>query len=285
MDYLVTGMAQNKFRLVAISGKDTVEEARRRHNLSHTATATLGRTLLGAGLLASSFKSKYERILLQFRGDGPLSPLIAIADRFINIKGYCENPKTELDLNASGKLDVGKAVGLGMLYVIREREEYEPYRGTVPIQTGEIGDDLAYYLKTSEQIPSAVGVGVLVDGSGFVRSAAGILVQVMPGATENDIVDMEERILELGSLSHRFDRGETPVSLLDQLFTNWTKLEERPVHFSCDCSRERFQRGLISLGPTELSDLITKGEAIETICRFCNKQYLFSVDEMKGFLK
>ncbi len=281
----MTGIAQNKFRLVAISGKDTVEEARTKHNLSHTATAAVGRTLLGAGLLASSFKSNSERILLQFRGDGPLSPIIAIADRFINVKGYCDNPQFELDLNKNGKLDVGKAVGLGMLYVIRECEEHEPYRGTVPIQTGEIGDDLAYYLKTSEQIPSAVGVGVLVDGSGFVRSAAGLLVQVMPGATEHDIVTMEERLLELGSLSHRFDRGETPVSLLDRLFNNWTKLEERTVCFSCDCSRERFQRGLISLGSKELSDLIKKGEALETICRFCNKQYLFSVDEMKGLLK
>lgn len=166
MDHLVIGLAYGKFRIAAITGKDTVEEARKRHNLSHTATAALGRSLLGAGLLASSFKSDKERILLQFRGDGPVSPIVAMADRNVNVRGYCENPQVELELNSQGKLDVGGAIGSGMLYVIRERDNYEPYTGTVPIQTGEVGDDLAYYLQISEQVPSAVGLGVLVDPTG-----------------------------------------------------------------------------------------------------------------------
>jgi molecular chaperone Hsp33 len=284
MDYLVIGMAEKKFRLVAINAKETVEEARTRHNLSHTATATVGRALMGAGLLASSFKTKKERILLQFRGDGPLSPVLAIGDKNVNLKGYCDNPQYELDLNEYGKLDVGGSIGEGMLYVIRERNDQEPYSGTVPIQTGEIGDDLAYYLKTSEQIPSAVGLGVLVDGSGFVRSAAGLLVQVMPGVSEADIIEMEKALLELGSISHRFDQGETPESLLDNLFPNWHKLEKRPVRFSCDCSKERFSRGLISLGQKELESLIEKDEEVETVCRFCNEKYVFTIEEMKELL-
>ncbi|MDD2430988.1 MAG: Hsp33 family molecular chaperone HslO [Firmicutes bacterium] len=285
MDHLVTGIADAKFRIVAITGKDTVEVARQRHNLSHTATAAVGRVLLGAGLLASSFKSKQERILLQFRGDGPISPILAVADRNVSVKGYCEYPHVELDLSSQGKLDVGKAVGKGMLYVVRERDNYEPYTGSVPIQTGEIGDDLAYYLQISEQVPSAVGLGVLVDGSGFVRSAAGILVQVFPGVSEEDIVKLEEKLMNLGSISHRFDTGETPESLLNDLFPHWNKLEERPLTFDCDCSKDRFSRGLISLGKDELTDLIKKHEPVETVCRFCNEKYLFSIKEIEELLK
>lgn len=285
MDYLVTGISQGKFRIVSINAKATLEEARKRHNLSRTATALVGRTLMGAGLLASSFKSPTERIMIQFKGDGPIGSVLAIADRTIGVKGYCENPQVELDLNELGKLDVGGAIGDGMLYVIREKDGQEPYRGTVPIQTGEIGDDLAYYLQTSEQIPSAVGVGVLVDPDGSVRAAAGLLVQALPGVDEEDLVAMEESLLEIGSLSHRFDQGETPESLLDNLFPNWQQLDKRPVNFSCDCSKERFQRGLISLGKEELTDLISKKEEVETICRFCNEKYVFSIEEMEELLK
>lgn len=285
MDYLVVGMAYGKFRLVAISAKDAVNEARQKHNLSHTASAALGRALMGASLLASSLKSETERILLQFRGDGPLSPILALADNGVHVRGYCENPEAELPLNKLGKLDVGGAVGAGMLYIIREKDGSEPYRGTVPIQTGEIGDDIAYYLHSSEQIPSAVGLGVLVDGNGSVRSAGGLLVQVMPGATDEDISVVEESLTKLGSISHRFDQGETPESLLDTLFPQWIELEKRPVSFKCDCSKDRFARGLVSLGRDELTDLIEKGETVETVCRFCNQKYLFSLAEMEKLLK
>lgn len=285
MDHLVIGLAYGKFRIAAITGKDTVEEARKRHNLSHTVTAALGRSLLGAGLLASSFKSDKERILLQFRGDGPVSPIVAMADRNVNVRGYCENPQVELELNSQGKLDVGGAIGSGMLYVIRERDNYEPYTGTVPIQTGEVGDDLAYYLQISEQVPSAVGLGVLVDPTGEVRSAAGLLVQVLPGVPEEDIIQLEEKLMNLGSLSHRFDQGETPESLLDDLFEGWNKLEERPLKFACDCSKERFQRGLFSLGREELSDLLETQQSVETVCRFCGEKYEFSREEIEELMK
>lgn len=274
-------------RALAALTTQTVETARRRHGAYPTAAAALGRALTGAALLGASLKGQ-ERVMLEIIGDGPLGKVVAESDARGHLRGYVANPHVHLPPNAQGKFDVAKAVGAGHLYVIKDLGLKEPYRGTVPLISGEIAADLAYYLNVSEQTPSACILGVLVDPEGYVRAAGGILIQLMPGAQEDEelIGRLEERIAKMPALSWSIDEGRKPCELLLDLLEGMEpeRLFERPLEFRCFCSKERLSRGLFALGKEELEEILrTQGRA-ELVCHFCGERYEFSESELAALI-
>ena len=263
-----------------------MEEARQRHGLWPTATAALGRAMTGAALLAATLKGE-EELTLQLVGDGPLGRVVVVASATGAVRGYVEHPEVHLPLKADGHLDVGGAVGQGELLVIRDLGLKEPYVGRVPLVSGEIGEDLAYYLAHSEQIPSAVALGVLVDVDGRARAAGGLMIQLMPGHREETVAAVEQAVQRLPALSRSIDGGRGPRQLAEEhlgaLGIRW--LAERPLRFACTCSRERFERGLVALGPEELRALLEEQGEAETVCRFCAAQYLFDREDLERLLR
>ncbi|MDR3540877.1 MAG: Hsp33 family molecular chaperone HslO [Desulfosporosinus sp.] len=275
-------MLEGKARWVVVRTTDTVEEARRRHGMSPVATAALGRLMTGALILASSLKGE-ESITLRLLGDGPLEGVVAVGNAQGEVRGYVQQPLVDLPLKASGKLDVGAAVGLGELAVSRSLQNGEVYTGMVPMVSGEIAEDLVHYLLKSEQIPSALLLGVRVEKDYHVVGAAGLLIQPLPGATEGDIQAIESQLgqLPLG-ISELVAQSQSMDELLDQLMgpLSYHVLERREVGFSCTCSKARLSDTLVSLGEKELTDLISDGKA-EMVCHFCNEHYSFNVEELQ----
>lgn len=270
-------------RALAATTTHLCEEARRRHGTLPTATAALGRALTGAALLGGLLKEG-QRVLLQFLGDGPLGALVAEGRAEGTVRGYVQNPAVHLPLNARGKLDVGKAVGRGVLVVVRDLGFGEPYRGSVPLVTGEVGDDLAYYLLHSEQTPSVVAVGVLVGPDNRVRAAGGFMLQLMPGASPALVDWLEARMKQVAPVSRSVAAGAGPGDLLAMALGSETLqiLGSTPLAFQCSCSRERFERGLIALGPGELGDLAREGRGAELVCHFCQDRYTFTAEELRA---
>lgn len=288
-DYLVRAMlGANQARVMALRTTQVTKEAQEVHGTTPVATAALGRTLT-MGLVLGAMLKDEEAITIQIKGDGPLRGIVVSANSRGQVKGYVGNPHVVLPLNSSGKLAVGQAVGSGHLHVIRDMGLKEPYYGTVPLQNGEIGEDFAYYFTVSEQTPSAVLVGVLVGTDGVPLGSGGIVVQLMPGA-ENDeafIAGLEERLQRVTQVSSLFAGEQSPEEIVQEVFAG---LEMRFIHrqevaFSCDCSRERFERGLVTLGAEELREMVDKGEPIEVVCHFCNKRYDFTVGELDKLLQ
>lgn len=288
-DYLVRAMlGENQARIFALRTTGVVKEAQAIHHTMPVATAALGRALT-MGLVMGAMLKGEETLTIQIRGDGPLGGLVVSANSRGQVKGYVSNPQVTLPLNSQGKLAVGEAVGRGHLHIIRDLGLKEPYQGMVPLVSGEIGEDFAYYFTASEQTPSAVLVGVLVGTDGVPLGAGGIVVQLLPEAVNDErfVFQLEESLTALPQVSSLFAGDQTPEEIVSQAFPGFALkfLHSQPVEFVCDCSRERFERGLVTLGVEELAELVEQGETIETVCHFCNKRYTFTVKELEKLLQ
>lgn len=287
-DYIVRATAAgNQIRAFAATTKDTVEDARQAHNTSPVATAALGRLLTAGTMMGSMMKNESDLLTLQIQCDGPIGGLTVTADNQGRVKGYVNNPEVLIHANAKGKLDVAEALGLGILNVIKDMGLKEPYVGQTILHTSEIAEDLTYYFATSEQIPSSVGLGVLMNKDNTVRQAGGFIVQVMP-FVEDAVVDrLEENIKKIDSVTAMLDRGYTPEQILKEVLQGMDVefTDQMPVEFYCNCSKERVERALISIGRKELQSLISEGKEVEMNCHFCNRNYTFSIEELKELLK
>lgn len=287
-DYIVRATAkQAQIRAFAITSREIVETARQKHNTSPVVTAALGRLLSAGAMMGSMLKADTDILTLQVKGDGPMHGLTVTADAKARVKGYADVPDVLLPPNAKGKLDVGGAIGNGILSVIKDMGLKEPYCGQTVLQTGEIAEDLTYYFAASEQVPSAVGLGVLMNKDNTVRQAGGFIVQVMPFAEEATIAKLEENVQKIQSVTTLLEQGHTPESLLEQVLDGFDiEINDTiPTEFYCNCSKSRVERALISIGRKELNELIQEGKDVELNCHFCNQNYVFSVEELKEILR
>ncbi|MGN1149010.1 MAG: Hsp33 family molecular chaperone HslO [Lachnospiraceae bacterium] len=284
-DYLVRATAaQAQIRAFACTTKELVETARRTHDTSPVVTAALGRFLTAGCMMGSMLKGEKDLLTLQISADGPMQGMTVTADSHGNVKGYANNPGVILPANAVGKLDVAGAVGKGILNVIKDMGLKEPYVGQTTLQTSEIAEDLTYYFATSEQVPSSVGLGVLMEKDNTVKQAGGFIIQLMPFAEDEVIDKLEENLKKVTSVTALLDAGNTPEQLLSILLEGLEVevTDTMPVQFTCNCSKERVEKALISIGSAELQDMIEDGKDIEVNCHFCNKNYTFSVDDLKA---
>lgn len=287
-DYMVRATAANaQIRAFAATTKELVECARQAHDTSPVVTAGLGRLLTAGAMMGTMLKSDSDLLTLQIKGDGPVRGLTVTADGSGHVKGYAVEPQVILPANAKGKLDVGGAVGNGTLSVIRDMGLKDPYVGQTALQTGEIGDDLTYYFATSEQVPSSVGLGVLMEKNNTVRCAGGFIVQLMPFAEEEVISRLEKNLSNITSVTALLDQGMTPEELLKRVLDGFEVefTDKMPCSFTCNCSKERVEKALISIGKRELDEMIQEGKPIEVNCHFCNKNYAFDVEELKKIRK
>lgn len=287
-DYIVRATAaEGSIRAFAITSKCMVEEARQDHGTTPVVTAALGRLLSGAAMMGVMMKGEKDLLTIQVQCDGPVKGLTVTADANGHVKGFPTVADVDLPLNDKGKLDVGGALGAGVLSVIKDLGLKEPYVGQIALQTGEIAEDLTYYFATSEQVPSAVGLGVLVNPDGTVRQAGGFILQLMPFTTDDVIGKLEKTITELSSVTEMLEAGSTPEQILEQILGEFGLqiTDTIPAGFVCDCSKERVSRAIATLNRKDLDDIINDGEAIEVKCQFCNKVYRFEVDELKGMRK
>ena len=286
-DSLLKVLAFNdEVKAVAMVATDAIAESQRRHDTWSSATAALGRTIIGTQLLASSLKGD-ERITVQVNGDGPGGKIMADANGRGEMRGYITNPHVSLELNDKGKLDVRGVVGTnGTITVIKDLNMREPFSGQVPIVDGELGMDFTYYLAVSEQINGAVGVSVLVNPDETVRAAGGFMIQLLPGASEATISEIERRINEIPMVSKLIDQQEQPRDILNRLLgeENIRVLEEMPVKFHCGCTRERFSAGLMSIGGDDLQHLIDEDHGAEVVSHFCGEKYYFDEAELQSLI-
>ena len=286
-DYIVRAAAANaQIRAFAASTTELVEEARSRHNTSPVATAALGRLLTGGVMMGSMMKNATDVLTLQIQCQGPIGGLTVTADAQGNVKGYVNEPEVILSPK-NGKLDVGGALGLGILNVIKDMGLKESYSGQTILQTGEIAEDLTYYFATSEQVPSSVGLGVLMNKDNTVRCAGGFIVQVMPFIEESVLAKLEENIAKIQSVTSMLDGGHTPEEMLSQVLEglDMEVTDTLPAQFFCNCSKERIEKAIISVGKKEIQSMIDDGETIEVKCHFCNTAYHFTVEELSELLK
>ena len=287
-DYIVRAVAaDSQIRAFAAVTTETVETARKDHNTSPVATAALGRLLTGGAMMGVMMKGENDILTLQIKGDGPINGITVTADSKGRVKGYAGNPEVLIPANSNGKLDVSGAVGNGILNVIKDMRLKEPYSGQVALQTGEIAEDLTYYFAVSEQVPSAVGLGVLMNKDNTVRQAGGFIVQVMPFAEEATIAKLEQNVQKIQSVTTLLEQGHTPESLLEQVLEGFDiEINDTiPTEFYCNCDKNRVEKALISIGRKELNELIQEGKEVELNCHFCNTNYVFSVEELKEILR
>lgn len=283
-DYMVRATAGDlQIRAFAAVTTGVVEKARASHNTSPVATAALGRLLTAGAMMGSMMKNKADLLTLKIDGDGPIEALTVTADCEGNVKGYVNNPNVIIPANSKGKLDVAGALGLGVLHVIKDIGLKEPYVGETILVTSEVAEDITYYFATSEQTPSSVGLGVLMNHDNTVRCAGGIIIQLLPGATDEMIEKLEQRIGALTSITALLDQGMTPEQMLEQLLGDMgLEITDRmPVQFQCNCSKHRVAKALVSIGKQELQSLIEEGKSIEVNCHFCNTNYEFTVEELQ----
>ena len=287
-DYIVRATAaDSSIRAFAITSRNMVETAREDHNTSPVITAALGRMLSGAAMMGTMMKGEKDLLTLQVQCQGPAQGLTVTADSMGHVKGFPKVAQVDLPPNALGKLDVGGALGLGVMSVIKDMGLKEPYVGQIALQTGEIAEDLTYYFATSEQVPSAVGLGVLVNVDGSVKQAGGFIIQLMP-FTPDEVVDaLEKKIGEIASVTEMLEAGNTPEQILEIILGDMGLeiTDTMPASFKCDCSKERVARAIATLSRKDLDDIIKDGESIEVKCQFCNKSYHFDVDELKEMRK
>ena len=287
-DYIVRAIAaDSQIRAFAAVTTETVETARKDHNTSPVATAALGRLLTAGTMMGVMMKGDKDILTLQVKGDGPIQGITVTADSKGRVKGYVIDPEVIIPANAKGKLDVSGAVGNGFLQVIKDMGLKEPYVGQVTLQTGEIAEDLTYYFAASEQVPSAVGLGVLMNKDNTVRQAGGFIVQLMPFAEEDVISKLEQNVQKINSVTNLLEEGHTPESLLEKVLEGFDVQinEKMDTRFHCNCSKERVEKALISIGRKELNEMIQEGKPIEMNCHFCNTNYNFTVEELKEILR
>lgn len=286
-DYIVRATAaDNQIRAFAATTRDVVETAREHHGTSPVATAALGRLLTAGTMMGSMMKNDTDMLTLQIRGDGPLGGITVTADAHGDVKGYVLNPEVMLPLK-NGKLDVGGAVGIGLLNVIKDMGLKEPYVGQTILVTSEIAEDLTYYFANSEQVPSSVGLGVLMEKDNTVRCAGGFIIQLMPFAEEKTIDKLEENLKKVTSVTELLDKGYTPEQLLEELLGNLGLeiTDTMPSRFYCNCSKERVEQAVVSIGRKDIQEMIDEGEDIEVKCHFCNTAYTYTIEELKEIIK
>jgi len=289
MDYMIRATDKKQtFRLFMVKSSNTVEAARIHHNTTPTASAALGRALTAGLMMGYMMKNENDRITININGGGPIGTIMVVADNSGNVKGYVENPNVDLELKDNGKLNVGSAVGTnGKITVITDIGMKEPYGGSTDLVTGEIAEDIAMHYWKSDQRQSAVALGVLVDRDYHIKSAGGFIVQPLPFIEEGDLVKLENALGKLNSVSDYFDNDDDIEDVAKRLFAEFDlEITDRiPVGFKCDCSEERMEKALISLGKKDLQEIIEEDEKIETVCHFCNKKYLFQGDKIKSILE
>nr|WP_330414797.1 Hsp33 family molecular chaperone HslO [Roseburia sp. AF20-18LB] len=287
-DYMVRATAADgQIRAFAITSKEMTEEARVRHNSSPIVTAALGRAMSAAAMMGSMMKGEKDLLTLQIQGDGPMHGLTVTANANGGVKGYPGVADVILPPNAAGKLNVGGAIGNGVLSVIKDMGLKDPYVGQTELQTGEIAEDLTYYFAVSEQVPSSVGLGVLMNKDNTVRQAGGFIIQLMP-FTEDAVIDaLEQKIAQIASVTEMLEKGMTPEMILEEILGEMMLEinDTMPVTFHCDCSKERVAKALASLSKKDLDDLIKDEEPIEVKCHFCNENYVFSPDDLREIRK
>ena len=273
--------------VIAGDTTDMVSKAENIHKTSAVTTAALGRLMTASSMMGVMLKGEDDSVTLRLNGGGPAGVVLAVSDSQGNARGYVENPVVEIPLNDKGKLDVAGAVGIGILNVIKDIGMKEPYVGQTALQTSEIAEDLTYYFATSEQIPSSVGLGVLMNKDNTVRQAGGFIIQVMPFAEDEVITALENKLSTVSSITSMLDAGMTPENILEELFEGLSLdiMDKVPTAFSCNCSRERVEKALISVGKSEIQSMIDDNEPIEMNCHFCNTKYVFEVEELKKLLK
>lgn len=282
-DYIVRATAADgQIRAFAAYTKDVVEEARRRHNTSPTATVALGQLLTAGTMMGAMMKNDTDILTLQIRCDGPLGGLTVTADNQGNVKGYAVHPDVDVPVK-NGQINVADALDLGVLNVIKDMGLKEPYVGQTILETSEIAKDLTYYYMNSEQVPSSVGLGVLMNKDNTVEQAGGFIIQLMPGATDEFIDKLEARIKEIKSVTAMLEEGMTPEQILEHILGDMELdiLDTIPTKFYCNCSKDRVSKAVISVGKEEIQKMIDDGEPIEVNCHFCNSHYTFTVDELK----
>lgn len=287
-DYIVRATAANaQIRAFACTTKELVETARASHNTSPVVTAALGRLLSAGAMMGSMLKGEKDLLTLQIKGDGPVNGITVTADSKANVKGYANVPDVILPANSIGKLDVAGAVGQGILSVIKDLGLKEPYVGQTVLQTSEIAEDLTYYFATSEQVPSSVGLGVLMERDNTVKQAGGFIIQLMPFAEDTVIDKLEQNLAAVSSVTSMLDAGNTPEQMLEILLEGLDLeiTDTIPTAFSCNCDKKRVEKALISIGKQELKEMIEDGEEIEVNCHFCNTHYKFSIEELKDLYK
>ena len=287
-EYIVrASAADGQIRVFAATTRDLVEKARKIHGTSPVATAALGRLLTGAAMMGSMMKGMSDVLTVQIMGDGPIGSMTVTADSMSRVKGFVQNPEVMLPASAEGKLDVGGAVGMGMLRVIKDLGLKEPYVGETELISGEIAEDLTVYFATSEQTPSSVALGVLMNRDNTVAQAGGFIIQLMPDATEEVISHLEQKLTEVTSVSGLLEEGMTPEEILEYIFAGFDLkiLDKIPTSYYCNCSKARVEKALISLGAKELDAMIADGEPITMNCHFCDSSYTFSVEELKELVQ
>lgn len=287
-DYLVRATSKNQqIRAFACTTKDTVEFARAAHNTSPVISAGLGRLLSAGLMMGAMLKGDKDVLTLRIDGTGPAKGMLVTANSRGQVKGYAMEPQVMLPPNAMGKLDVGGAIGEGSLQVIKDMGLKDPYVGQTALVTGEIAEDLTYYFANSEQVPSAVGLGVLMNKENTVRQAGGFIIQLMPFAEEETIQTLEENLKKIPSVTAMLDSGKTPEGMLEEVLGELgvEVLDQVDLSYQCDCSTERVEKALISIGKKDLEEMINDGEEIEVKCQFCDKKYNFSVEELKNMYK
>ena len=284
MSYILRGTSKNHgIRIFAADTTSMVEEARRLHNTSPVASAALGRALTASSIMGIMMKGDNDKLTLSINGKGPLGTIVCVADSKGTVKGYVSNPLVDIPSRADGKLDVGSAVGInGLVTIIKDMGMKEPYTGQYPLVNGEIAEDLTAYYAYSEQQPSAIALGVLVDVDYSIKAAGGFIVQLMPDAEEKDIDILEKNLSQITSVSHLIDDGKTPEDLINLVLKDLEPMiyEKIPVSYKCDCSRERIEKALISIGKKDLDEIIKEDKLAEISCHFCNTVYHFNEAEL-----
>lgn len=287
-DYIVRATAaEGQVRAFAAFTTEMVETAKNNHNTSPVATAALGRLLTAGAMMGVMMKGEKDLLTLRIECQGPIQGLLVTANAKGDVKGYPFNPDVMLPPNEKGKLDVGGALDLGVLSVIKDIGLKEPYIGQTILVTSEIAEDLTYYFANSEQVPSSVALGVLMNKDNTVRQAGGFIIQLLPGASDEVIDKLEVRLGEISSITALLDAGKTPEEILDDLLGDFGLeiLDKIPTRFHCDCDKNRVEKALISVGRRELQEMIDDGQTIEVGCQFCNQMYSFTVDELKDMLQ
>lgn len=288
MDYIVRAVAADKqIRAFAISSREMVETARQHHNTSPVATAALGRLLTGGAMMGVMMKGEKDMLTLMMKGDGPINGVTVTADSKGNVKGYVGNPNVLIPANYAGKLDVGAAIGYGTLTVIKDMGLKEPYVSQVPLGTSEVAEDLTYYFASSEQVPSAVGLGVLMSKDNTVKQAGGFIVQLMPFADEEVINKLEERVNNISSVTEMLEKGMTPEDILKEVMGDMDVefTDKIETGFVCNCGKEKIAKALASISKKDMDEIINDGKEIEVKCDFCNTTYKFSVEELQTLRK
>ncbi len=286
-DYMIRATAADDLvRAFAATTRQMVEDARQAHDTTPVCTAALGRLLTGGVMLGSMLKEDKALVTLQIHSDGPAGGITVTADSHYHAKGYVNNPHVQIPLKANGKLDVSGALGRGTLTVIRDIGLKEPYIGTIEMPSGEIAEDLTCYFAESEQIPSSVGLGVMVDRDWSVKQAGGFILQLMPGAPDEMIDELEKRLGSVSSVTNMLEEGKLPEDILEELLGGFglQVMERHDVSFACSCSEKRIEKALISIGPKDLQEMIDEGKPIEVGCQFCGKQYRFDTQALKRIL-